>query len=72
MDVLTEYLLKTADLFYVGEEEQGLAFLMRLSGELGKIPGISPWINPLFDALERKDYIYAADIIRYEICRKTA
>ncbi len=34
---------------------------------LGQLPAAAPWINRLFDALEQGDYIYAADLLRYEI-----
>ena len=27
----------------------------------------SSWINPIFDAIERKDYMYVADILKYEV-----
>ena len=56
-----------ADLFYCSQTAEGMEIFMANVAALGQIPAAAPWINPLFDALERGDTIYAADLLRYEI-----
>lgn len=56
-----------ADLFYRNRIAEGMECFMAHVAALGQLPAAVPWINPLFDALERGDYLYAADVLRYEI-----
>lgn len=56
-----------ADLFYQNKTAEGMEFFMANVAALGQLPAAAPWINPLFDALEQGDYMYAADLLRYEI-----
>lgn len=56
-----------ADLFYRNQPEEGMERFMANVAALGQLPTAASWINPLFDALERGDYLYAADLLRYEI-----
>jgi hypothetical protein len=67
MEELKVSLLEAADMMYAGEESAGVELLMRQVGGIGGIPGVAVWVNPLFDALDRADYIYAADLICGEI-----
>ncbi len=67
MDGLRESLLQIADCFYKGENENGVSALMQQAGNLGGVQGVVNYVNPLFDALERADYLFAADIIRLDI-----
>ena len=67
MEELKVSLLEAADMMYAGEESAGVELLMRHVGAIGGIPGVAIWVNPLFDALDRADYIYAADLICREI-----
>ena len=62
MDTLISTLKQISDLFFLGEGEQGTALFMQQVGVLGQIPGVAPFVNPLFDALEKGDYFCAADI----------
>lgn len=56
-----------ADLFYQNRTAEGMECFMANVAVLGQLPAAAPWINRLFDALEQGDYIYAADLLRYEI-----
>jgi hypothetical protein len=67
MESLRLELEHAADAFYAGEEENGVKIFMNQVGQIGSISGVVEWVNPLFDALERRDYLYAADILRYRI-----
>lgn len=58
---------ETADLFYQSRIAEGMECFMAHVASLGQLPTAAPWINPLFDALERGDYLYAADVLCYEI-----
>lgn len=59
-----------ASLFYRNQTAEGMECFMKQVAALGQLPAVAPWVNPLFDALEQGDYIYAADILRYEIAEK--
>lgn len=56
-----------ADLFYRNQSEEGMQRFLANVAALSQDPAAASWINPLFDALERGDYVYAADLLRYEI-----
>lgn len=56
-----------ADLFYGGNPAEGMKCFMEHVSALGQLPAAAPWVNPLFDALDQGDYLYAADLLRYEI-----
>lgn len=58
---------EVADLFYQNRTEDGMALFMEHVAALGQIPAAASWVNPLFDALEQGDYLYAADLLRHEI-----
>ena len=64
---MTDIIEEIANAFYLGENEKGLELFLQGAGALASIPGIADWINPLFDAVERRDYLYAADLLKYEI-----
>lgn len=56
-----------ADLFYRNRMTEGMECFMANVAKLGQLPAAAPWIDPLFDALDQGDYMYAADLLRYEI-----
>lgn len=56
-----------SDLFYQDRTAEGMECFMANVAVLGQLPAAAPWINSLFDALEQGDYMYAADLLRYEI-----
>lgn len=56
-----------ADLFYQNRTAEGMECFMANVAALGQLPAAAIWADPLFDALEQGDYMYAADLLRYEI-----
>ena len=67
MERMRDKLMEISDFFYQGKDEEGMSVFMRTVGELAKFPEIAPWINPLFDALDQRDYMLAADILTHEL-----
>lgn len=59
-----------ADCFYQERNEEGMGQIMELAVHIGLVPEWKEFVNPLFDALEREDYILAADIIQHELVEK--
>ena len=55
-----------ADLFYGEQAEEGMNVFMAQAGQLSALPQAAEIVNPLFDALEQGDYLYAADLLLYE------
>ena len=55
-----------ADLFYGEQAEEGMNAFMAPAGQLSALPQAAEIVNPLFDALEQGDYLYAADLLLYE------
>lgn len=55
-----------ADLFYEEQAEEGVNAFMAQAGQLSALPQAAEIVNPLFDALEQGDYLYAADLLLYE------
>lgn len=55
-----------ADLFYEEQAEEGVNAFMAHAGQLSALPQAAEIVNPLFDALEQGDYLYAADLLLYE------
>lgn len=53
--------------FYQNEIADGMDLFMANVAKLGTNKSAAPLINPIFDAIERADYIYAADLLYYEI-----
>ena len=47
--------------FYQNEIADGMDLFM------ANVASAAPWINPIFDAIERADYTYAADLLYHEI-----
>ena len=56
-----------ADCFYQNEIADGMDLFMANVAKLGTNKSAAPWINPIFDAIERADYTYAADLLYHEI-----
>ena len=67
MSDLITIIEETASAFYVGEDQQGLDLFLGNAANMAVIPGIADWLNPLFDVVEQQDYLYAADILLYEV-----
>lgn len=66
MDV-KEQLMQISDLFYEDRVKEGVDSFIECVGVFAKVPAFGEFINPVFDALEREDYLYVADILRYEM-----
>ena len=56
-----------ADYGYQNEIADGMDLFMANVAKLGTNKSAAPWINPIFDAIERADYTYAADLLYHEI-----
>lgn len=67
---LRKQLSQTADYFYQERNEEGMKAFMSLAGLIGQQPKWQKQINPLFDALEKADYILAADILQHDMAEK--
>ncbi len=59
-------------LLYADEPKEGVDLFLANATGLAGIDGAIEWLNPLFDAADRGDYIYMADILKYEILPKVA
>ena len=53
--------------FYQTEIADGMDLFMAHVAKLGTNRSAAPLINPIFDAIERADYTYAADLLYHEI-----
>lgn len=67
VEELREQLSQTADCFYQDRNEEGMKAFMTLAGPIGQQREWQEYINPLFDALEQGDYIWAADILQHDM-----
>lgn len=66
---LKERIIKIATMFYRGKSEEGMDLFMSVVAKIALVPGVSAYINPLFDAVEAQDYVLAADILYHEIAK---
>lgn len=60
-------LVHISDLFYKDKIEEGMNLFLSLAGVFAAVPALQEFIDPVFDALERADYLSAADLIRYKM-----
>lgn len=70
MTELKNVLIQIADCFYQERNEDGITLFLKKAAEIGQIPMFQKQIQSLFDALERKDYILAADILQHEMAEQ--
>lgn len=72
MDLATvkEKLIEISTYFYQEKIQEGMDMFMDVVGMIVQIPEFSECINPLFDAVENKDYVLAADIFYYEMAER--
>lgn len=70
MNEMKENLLQIATLFYQEKIQEAMKLFLPTVEMIVQIPEFSPLIQPLFDAIEKKDYIMAADIFYYEMACK--
>lgn len=67
---LKEKLTEISTLFYQEKIEKGMQIFMAEIAKAALVPEFSPYINPLFDAVEARDYVLAADILYYEMIKR--
>ena len=53
--------------FYADEIQEGMESFLKNATRLAEVPGGAERIGDIFDAIERQDYIFAADILQFEI-----
>ena len=68
--MMREIIDNICHLLYADEPKAGVDLFVENATSLAGFPGFADWINPLFDAADRGDYIYMADVLRFEICAK--
>ena len=69
---MKEMIVKVYNMLYSDEPERGVEIFLGNAIGLASIEGIGEWLNPLFDAAERQDYLFMADILCHEILPKVA
>ena len=68
--MLKEKLIEISAYFYQERIQEGMGMFMDVVGLVIQIPEFSECINPLFDAVEHKDYVLAADIFYHEMAMR--
>lgn len=63
-------LMSISTLFYQEKIQEAMKLFLPAIEIIVQIPEFSPLIQPLFDAVENKDYIMAADILYHEMACK--
>ena len=63
-------LKEISTLFYQEKIQEAMKLFLPTVEMVVQIPEFSPFIQPLFDAVENKDYIMAADILYHEMACK--
>lgn len=69
-DELKEQLVEVANYFYQERIEEGMSLFLGVVEKLVGIPEFASLLPPLFDAVEVKDYVLAADIFYHEMAMK--
>lgn len=65
-----EQLVEISTLFYQEKIQEGMELFLPIIELIIQIPEFSHCIQPLFDAVENKDYVLAADIFYHEMAEK--
>lgn len=60
-----EQLVRISNLFYEDAIGEGMELFLGQVTVFATVPALQEFISPVFDALEREDYLAAADTIRY-------
>lgn len=68
--IVKEKLIQISTFFYQEKIKEGMEMFMEVIGMVVQIPEFSECINPLFDAVEKKDYVLAADIFYHEMAMR--
>lgn len=67
LGVAKEKMIHIATLFYQEKITEAMNEFMDVVGIVVQIPEFSELLNPLFDAVEQKDYVLVADIFYHEM-----
>jgi hypothetical protein len=70
LKVVKDKLEEISTLFYQEKIQEGMEMFMDVIGMIVQIPEFAPCIDPLFDAVEKKDYVLAADIFYHEMAQR--
>lgn len=65
-----EKLIEIATCFYQERIKDGMDMFMDVISMIVQIPEFAEYINPLFDSIEKKDYVLAADIFYHEMAMR--
>lgn len=68
--VVKNKLTEISTYFYQERIQEGMDMFMDVIGLVVQIPEFGELINPLFDAVENKDYVLAADIFYHEMAMR--
>lgn len=68
--VVKDKLTEISTYFYQERIQEGMDMFMDVIGLVVQIPEFGELINPLFDAVENKDYVLAADIFYHEMAMR--
>ena len=64
---LKKKLIEIATCFYQQRNNDGMGMFMEVMETVVTIPEFKDLMNPLFEAVEAKDYVLAADIFYHEM-----
>lgn len=68
--VVKEKLIEISTCFYQERIEDGMGMFLDVVALVSNIPEFAEYINPLFDAVEKRDYVLAADIFYHEMAMR--
>lgn len=68
--VLKDKLIEISTCFYQERIKEGMDMFMDVIKMVIEVPEFAELINPLFDAVETKDYVLAADIFYHEMAKR--
>lgn len=68
--VVRDKLVDISACFYQERISDGMGMFMDVVGMVAQIPEFAELMNPLFDAVENKDYVLAADIFYHEMAMR--
>ena len=68
--VVKDKLNQISTYFYQEKVQEGMDMFMDVVGLIVQIPEFKECINPLFDAVEKKDYVLVADIFYHEMAER--
>lgn len=70
LEEVKEKLIEISTCFYQERVQDGMAMFMEVMGMIVQINEFKECINPLFDAIEKQDYVLAADIFYHEMAMR--